>query len=68
MLPFLPQHFKPTQLVCGCSRLVALAFGEEWFHVLYSRIFTELYDQMLAIHPDRVNSPVLWNWARAAKG
>src|ERR1700758_3626090 len=24
----------------------------------------ELYDQMLAIYPDRVNSPVLWNSAR----
>jgi glyoxylase-like metal-dependent hydrolase (beta-lactamase superfamily II) len=28
----------------------------------------ELYDQMLAIYPDRVNSPVLWNSARAVKG
>ena len=27
----------------------------------------ELYDQMLAIYPDRVNSPVLWNSARAVK-
>jgi hypothetical protein len=27
-----------------------------------------LYDQMLAIYPDRVNSPVLWNSARAVKG
>jgi hypothetical protein len=25
----------------------------------------ELYDQMLAIHPDRVNPAVLWNSARA---
>jgi len=28
----------------------------------------ELYDQMLAIYPDRVNAPVLWNSARAIKG
>jgi hypothetical protein len=28
----------------------------------------ELYDQMLAIYPDRVNSPMLWNSARAVKG
>jgi glyoxylase-like metal-dependent hydrolase (beta-lactamase superfamily II) len=28
----------------------------------------ELYDQMLAIHPDRVNPAVLWNSARAVKG
>jgi len=28
---------------------------------------TELYDQMLAIYPDRVNSPVVWNSARAVK-
>src|SRR6266478_1392943 len=27
----------------------------------------ELYDQMLAIHPDRVNPAVLWNSARAVK-
>jgi glyoxylase-like metal-dependent hydrolase (beta-lactamase superfamily II) len=27
-----------------------------------------LYDQMLAIYPDRVNSSVLWNSARAVKG
>jgi len=27
----------------------------------------ELYDQMLAIYPDRVNSTVLWNSARAVK-
>src|ERR1700745_4436522 len=24
----------------------------------------ELYDQMLAMYPDRVNSPGLWNWPR----
>ena len=28
----------------------------------------ELYDQMLAIHPDRVNPAVLWNSASAVKG
>ena len=28
----------------------------------------ELYDKMLAIHPDRVNPAVLWNSARAVKG
>jgi glyoxylase-like metal-dependent hydrolase (beta-lactamase superfamily II) len=28
----------------------------------------ELYDQMLAIYPDRVNPAVLWNSARAVKG
>ena len=27
----------------------------------------ELYEQMLAIYPDRVNSAVLWNSARAVK-
>jgi hypothetical protein len=27
----------------------------------------ELYEQMLAIYPDRVNPGVLWNSARAAK-
>ena len=29
-----PQHFSPTQAVCCCSRLVALALDEEGFHVL----------------------------------
>ena len=28
----------------------------------------ELYDQMLTIHPDRVNPAVLWNSARSVKG
>jgi len=28
----------------------------------------ELYDKMLAIHPDRVNPAVLWNSARAVQG
>jgi hypothetical protein len=28
----------------------------------------ELYDEMLAIYPDRVNPAVLWNSARAVKG
>src|SRR6266567_5323202 len=29
-----PQHFNPTQAVCCCSRLVALARDEEGLHVL----------------------------------
>ena len=32
-----------------------------------TRTAKELYDQMLAIHPDRVNPAVLWNSARAVK-
>jgi glyoxylase-like metal-dependent hydrolase (beta-lactamase superfamily II) len=28
----------------------------------------EVYDQMIAIYPDRVNPAVLWNSARAVKG
>jgi glyoxylase-like metal-dependent hydrolase (beta-lactamase superfamily II) len=33
-----------------------------------SQTAKELYDKMLAIHPDRVNPAVLWSSARAVKG
>jgi hypothetical protein len=91
MLPFLPQHFKLTQRVCGMieslkpraviaghkrpGRPDAPSIVEETrqyirdFDRIAARTQTakELYDQMLAIYPDRVNSPVLWNSARAVK-